>query len=141
MLLSEYNNFTFYAHNLGIYDCIFIYNILLKSNEIRGYNYYNLNISTRDNGILKLTISIKPNSRSKAIKIHLLDSLNLLNASLDKLSVDFNSNTQKTYFPYLFVSRYTLSYIEETPATHQYPKLNKFNIEDRNIYNSLVKKD
>lgn len=139
LLISKYNNFTFYAHNGGRFDFIFIYNILLKYNEKRGFDYYKLSISTREDSILKLTISIKLKTNSKAIKISIVDSLNLLNASLDDLAKEFKSETQKTYFPYLFVSRNTLAYRGTTPAIEFYPKLNKEVEKDITIYNTLKK--
>lgn len=120
MLQTKYNNFTFYAHNFGRYDVIFIYNIIQKANEIKGFEYYKINPLTRDDTILKLTITIK--TKTKPLRIHIVDSLNLLNASLEKLATDFNLDIKKGYFPYLFVKRDTLLYVGSTPDIKFYPQ-------------------
>ena len=94
MLINKYNNFLFYVHNLGRYDIVFLYNVLLKFNLHKGYDYYILNTIMRDNTIIKLDIKIKVESKKienyiRYIKISLVDSLNLLSYSLDKLTTDF----------------------------------------------------
>jgi hypothetical protein len=38
MLTEKYNNYIFYVHNLGKFDVIFLYLILLDSNEKAKYN-------------------------------------------------------------------------------------------------------
>jgi len=135
MLQTKYNNFTFYAHNFGRYDVIFIYNIIQKANEKKGFEYYNLKLLTRDDTILKLTITIKNNT--KPLRIHLVDSFNLLNSSLDKLAKDFNLNIHKGVFPYSFVKRDTLLYQGPIPDIKFYPQLSKDNLSHINTYNNL----
>lgn len=137
MLVNKYNNFTFYTHNFGRYDFIFIYNILLKANDKKGFEYYKLKINTREDTILKLTITLKKNTKN--IQIHFVDSLNLLNFSLDKLAKDFYITMEKGYFPYLFVKRETLLYEGLTPDIKFYPKLNQKNAKDLVIYKNLYK--
>ena len=44
MLVNRYNNFIFYVHNLGHYDIVFLYNVLLNFNLSKGYDYYILNL-------------------------------------------------------------------------------------------------
>jgi hypothetical protein len=59
MLISKYNKFIFYAHNFSKYDIIFIYNVLLKANIKKGFEYYILNTTMKDNIIIRLDIKIK----------------------------------------------------------------------------------
>lgn len=140
MLQTKYRGFTFYAHNFARYDFIFIYNIIKKYNYDKGTEYYKLTLSTRDDKIIKLTIQIKPES-GKPIKIYIVDSLNLLNFSLEKLSLDFGLTKQKTHFPYSFVKRDTLLYVGPSPSKEYYPRLNNNTNESLSIYKTLFKMD
>ena len=129
MLVNKYNNYIFYVHNLGHYDIVFMYNILLKVNLDKGYEYYILNTTMRDNTIIKLEIKIKVYSMTKEnkyryIKISFVDSLNLLNSSLDKLTRAFNIDVKKGNFPHTFVNRNTLNYIGNKPDYIFYQNLN-----------------
>jgi DNA polymerase type B, organellar and viral len=67
------------------------------------------------------------------IKISLVDSLNLLNSSLDKLCTDYNVVTSKGIFPYSFVKKDNLNYVGPTPDIKFYNK----NI-DIALYNSSL---
>nr|YP_010044372.1 DNA polymerase [Trametes versicolor]QPF23613.1 DNA polymerase [Trametes versicolor] len=129
MLVNKYNNFIFYVHNLGHYDIVFMYNIILKTNLEKGFDYYILNTTMRDKTIIKLEIKIKVYSNTKEnkhryIKISFVDSLNLLNLSLDKLTREFNIDIRKGNFPHRFVNRNTLNYIGYKPDYHFYDNLN-----------------
>ena len=116
MLINKYNNFIFYVHNFSKFDVVFLYNVLLKANQVKGFDYYVLKPVLRDNNIIKLTVKIKVNNNSKNfIKITFLDSLNLLNNSLRKLALDFNVEHKKGLFPYNFVSKNNLNYIGNKP--------------------------
>jgi len=119
MLTYRYHNYLFYAHNLGHYDIVFIYNVLLQFNLNIGSDYYILNSTMRENIIIKLEIRIKKVSASKDtqryIKISFVDSLNLLNLSLSKLTQIFEVSVQKGYFPHRFVTAYNLNYIGPKP--------------------------
>lgn len=61
MLVNKYNNYIFYVHNLGHYDIVFLYNVILKYNLRKGYDYYILKTIMRDNTIIKLDIRKKNN--------------------------------------------------------------------------------
>ena len=117
MLKPKYNNFIFYTHNLGRYDIIFIYNVLLNYNYNLKYDYYILKTTMRDNTIIKLEIKIKS---EKSIKIYFVDSLNLLNASLEKLTKEFKIENKKGNFPHLFVNKNTLNYVGNKPHISYY---------------------
>lgn len=128
MLVNKYNNFIFFAHNLGHYDIFFIYNVLLNYNLNIGYEYYILNTTMRDNTIIKLEIKIKLNSKIdenkfRYIKISFLDSLNFFNCSLDKLTKEFNIDLKKGKFPHTFVHRNNLNYIGNKPDYYYYDNL------------------
>ena len=138
MLVNKYNNFNFYVHNLGHYDIIFLYNVLLNYNLQKGFDYYILNTTMRDNTIIKLDIKIKIWSKTdenkyRFIKFSFVDSLNLLNLSLDKLTKEFNIENKKGKFPHTFVNKNTLNYIGNKPDIFFYENIN---IEE---YNSIPK--
>ena len=129
MLVNRYNNFIFYVHNLGHYDIVFLYNVLLNFNLSKGYDYYILITTMIDNTIIKLDIKIKVNSKNienkcRHIKISFVDSLNLLNFSLEKLTQEFSIEIRKGKFPHSFVNRNTLNYIGNKPNLHFYDDLN-----------------
>jgi hypothetical protein len=93
MLKAKYHKFTFYCHNFGNYDLYFIYIVLEDFNidQANPDNYYNMNMTFRDDQVLKLDIKIKNND--KTIKISFIDSLNILNGSLEQLAIDFKVQT------------------------------------------------
>lgn len=138
MLVNKYNNYIFYAHNLGGYDIVFFYNILLNANLEKGYDYYILKTTMRDDTIIKLDIKIKVVSETKEnryryFKISFVDSLNLLNLSLDNLTKEFNINSRKGKFPHSFVNRNNLNYTGNKPDLCYYDNLNF------NEYNEIPK--
>ena len=59
-------------------------------------------------------------NRPTYIKIIFIDSLNLLNNSLEKLAKDFKIPLKKGFFPYRFVKANTLNYIGTTPKRSYY---------------------
>jgi len=121
MLVSKYHNFIFYVHNLGRFDVIFLYKILLDYNSKLisegGSAKYILEPLYRDNQILRLTVKLK---NIKQIKISFVDSLNLLNSSLADLCKDYNVETSKGIFPYAFVNKNNLNYVGPTPNIEYY---------------------
>lgn len=115
MLIKEHHKFIFYVHNFGKYDAIFLYKIILDANlYLEVEEQYVLEPLYRDDRMLKLTVKKRMNN-NKFIKITFVDSLNLLNHSLDKLSKDFNVTTTKGLFPYSFVNKDNLNYIGPLP--------------------------
>ena len=139
MLTKKYNKYIFYVHNLGHFDIVFLYNVLLTYNSEKGTDHYILNSIWRDNVIIKL--EIKKIVDNKTIKIYLVDSLNLLNYSLDKLSKEFNVQTKKSNFPHSFVNRNTLNYIGNKPNFHYYNNLNLYEYEQIPLNNWNLKKE
>ena len=116
MLNYANSNYIFYVHNLGRFDVIFLQKILQDYN-LKVKDKYVLRPFYRDNKILRLIIRLKEN---RSIKISLVDSMNLLNDKLEKLSEDYNVKTKKGYFPYSFVNKYNLNYEGLTPHISYY---------------------
>lgn len=132
ILINKYNNFIFYAHNLANFDVIFIYNSLLKANLDKGFDYYKLRTTMRDNQIIRLDIKItilSINNNKREIKVSLFDSYNLLKLSLDKLALEFNLKIKKGKFPYSFVKNNNLNYIGNLPDIHYFEdiSINEYN--------------
>lgn len=123
MLVPKYHNFTFYVHNLGRFDVVFLLKILLDFNLSLEKDKYIVTPFYRDNQVLRLTVSIltKQGKKKSKINIHFVDSLNFLNSSLDKLCKDFEVETSKGIFPYSFVNKNNLNYVGPTPDMVFYP--------------------
>lgn len=120
----EYEDITFYCHNLSGYDVIFIVNVINKYNENTDIdNQYKLEPLLRDSKIIKLTI--KKGKR----KVTLTDSLCILTSSLAKLGKDFEVQVQKSFFPYKFSIKQNLFYVGPTPSIDYYNgiSLDKYN--------------
>ena len=105
-MVTKYNKYIFYVHNLGRYDIIFILKTLIKSEK------YEFETTCRDNLVLCLTIYDKTTRNS----IKLVDSYNLLPHSLRKLGEAYGSETVKDIFPYKFVNKNTLFYSGSKPS-------------------------
>jgi len=118
---TEMDGYTFYAHNLGRFDSVFLIKtcILLENIEIIP--------KWKDNKILSLTIK---NIENKC-KFKILDSIQLINGSLDSLCKSFKISIQKGIFPHNFVNKDRLFYIGKTPD-HIY-----FKYMDINHYNKM----
>ena len=121
MLTSKYTGYTFYVHNLGGYDIVFLLKTLISFNLKE--NMYKLNTTTRGNLILSLSISKKINTKTYNIKI--VDSYNILSHSLKDLCKTYKSDTVKDIFPYEFITRHRLFYIGDKPSISMYKDLNK----------------
>ena len=98
------NNYTFYVHNLGRFDSIFILKALIKNKDFKIIPVW------KDIGILSVSIEYNEN------KIKLLDSLQLIKGNLEGILNSFNCTIKKGYFPYNFVNEKNLEYIGEKPA-------------------------
>lgn len=147
MLVNELNGYTFYTHNFGRYDSTFLLKILKAENNRLGYEHYITTELSRDNKVIKLTIKVKRSLSDRIYikdtvrkepgfnRITIIDSLNLLNQSLNKLCTSFEVPVTKGFFPYSFVKRDTLHYVGDTPDYKYWENISK---ED---YNKLVKPD
>lgn len=119
ILISKYNGFIFYVHNLSGFDVIFLLNVLVKYNNLNGETF-KFKTVFRDNRIIKLTISKKDN---KGIKISFVDSYGLLPNNLDTLGRNFDCEILKGKFCYSFVNESTLYYIGKTPDISYFDKM------------------
>lgn len=109
LLRSKYSKTTFYCHNLGGFDIIFLLKMLVDHNKVNSINKYDLSFKFRDNKILSITIWKGLN------KLTIKDSYTILNSSLRNLALVYNCENIKGYFPYSFSSNDTLFYVGVTP--------------------------
>lgn len=94
-MLILYNKYTFYSHNLSLYDSTYIlHNILYYNININ--NIFKVDIVSHDHKLISLTVSTI--IESKVYKIKFYDSYIILNASLSKLIKLFYLPTKKGYF-------------------------------------------
>lgn len=117
MLIDKYNRYTFYVHNFGRFDVVFILKVIITTNELHP-NKYAYNIIFRDDVILSIEISSKINNKNYTIK--LVDSYTLLQSSLSKLCKTFDTEVKKSVFPYDFVNKYNLFYVGNKPDIKYY---------------------
>lgn len=127
---SVYDKTTFYCHNFGRYDSVYIINALLDYNDKCDRQeiidtIYRMTYVFRDKGIIKMTISKEVETRTnhkeskplgtRTAKLVICDSISLLNNSLDNLAKSYMVDSQKGIFPYKFARRGNLFYVGNTP--------------------------
>ena len=117
MLIDKYNGYTFYIHNLERYDVYFIFRVLVKARTLHP-EIYDFKLNFRNDGIIGLKIFKKV--KTKTFNIRIVDSLNLLNSSLDKLCKTFDTKVKKSLFPYEFVKENTIFYNGDKPKLDYY---------------------
>jgi hypothetical protein len=135
MLADKYNGYTFYVHNLARFDIYFILPALNRFDKIYPNKYqFKDNIVFRDDEIISMKISTikKTENSRKTITIKLVDSCKLLDSDLNKLCKTFNTETKKSYFPYDFISKNTLFYVNKKPS------IEKYGIIDRDSYDEFI---
>jgi len=115
LLRFKYNKITFYCHNLGGYDIVFI---LYRYNDINE-DKYKISCILRDDKIIKLTISKDKHSFT------ILDSYCILTDSLSRLGKNFEVETIKSIFPYKFANEDLLFYKGKTPTINFYENISK----------------
>lgn len=115
---KELNGYTFYVHNLGRFDSIFIIRSLVSNKNFK------LTPIWKDTGILTITIEYGKN------KIVLLDSYQLIKGSLKSILISFNCDIKKIQFPYDFVNQKNLYYIGDKPSKNFFKS-----ISDSDYYN------
>lgn len=140
LLSSKYSNITFYCHNLGGYDVVFLLKILYNYNESIVDNdlKYKIFPLLRDNKIIKLTI------KKGKYSLTILDSYCILTNNLNDLCKDFGIEIRKSVFPYKFSTQNYLNYKGHTPAIHFYNDLslddyNKIYTEDWSFKDETIK--
>lgn len=117
MLIDKYNGYSFYVHNWTKYDVYFIFRVVVMLNRLHP-EIYTFEPKIRDSDIIGLRISRKVNKNNYTI--HILDSYNILQSSLDNLARTFNTEIQKSFFPHKFVTKNTIFYKGVKPAKKYY---------------------
>lgn len=100
-MTNDLNGYTFYVHNLGRFDSVFILKSLVLNDSFEVIPIW------KDSTIISLSIKYGD------IRISLLDSLQLIPESLGDILKSFNCEVKKGYFPYSFVNKNNLYYIGE----------------------------
>jgi len=109
----DIDGYTFYAHNLGRFDSVFLIKACILLDHI------DIKPKWKDNKILSITIK---NNANKC-KFKILDSIQLLNGSLDSLCKSFEIVHKKGIFPHNFVNKDRLFYIGHTPNFHYFKNM------------------
>lgn len=107
------NGYIIYVHNLGRFDSIFIIKSLAINKDI------SIKPIWKDDSILSLTI------KYLEVEIVLLDSLQLIPASLNNILESFNCKINKGIFPYKAVNKKSLYYIGNKPAKTYYENISE----------------
>jgi DNA polymerase type B, organellar and viral len=111
-------NYSFYVHNLGRFDSVFIINEITANNkyEVKGV------WKSDENKILSLKIVDKESRKS----ITIFDSLSFFNnKNLRKVLLAFKCKNKKGIFPYSFLNKKTLNYIGPKPDYKYYDKISE----------------
>lgn len=124
LLIKKYSNITFYCHNLGGFDIVYIINALYSYNDTINYvlnkdespsnHKYSVSCILRDDKVIKAKISRNKNS------IVILDSYAILPNKLITLGENFKVDTIKTKFPYRFAIQDHLFYEGLSPGMEYY---------------------
>ena len=128
-LNKKLNGYTFYLHNLGRFDSIFIIKSLILIENVEIIPLW------KDNSILSLTI------KQGDFIITLLDSLQLISGSLESILKSFECNTQKGFFPYTFVNKENLYYIGDKPSKEFYNSISESDYQAISTPNWDLKKE
>jgi hypothetical protein len=138
IMLIKYDYYHIYIHNFGLFDGIFMVDVLSKLGK--------LTPTIRDNKIIKAkftfdTVSAKGKKKNKTKgTLYFFDSYLILSASLKDLSTTFKVEDGKINFPVLFLNEagIDLNYKGEVPPYKYFPKANtsEFTLEDYNTYKS-----
>lgn len=111
----ELDGYTFFAHNLGRFDSLFLIRAAVEMEDIT------IKPIWKDNSIISLSIKHKKSKQ----KIKILDSIQFIKGSLREILESFNCKVRKDYFPYRFVNKNNLfykgpkpniSYFDNTPS-------------------------
>ena len=131
LIRPKYNKRSFYCHNLGGYDIIFLIGALFRYNKSKpDKDHYKMNYVFRDKRIIRITIS-KESTR----KVTIRDSYTILTSSQKDLCLTFGVQSLKTDFPYKFLHQDNLLYIGNTPDISFFEDISV------DSYNSIFRKD
>jgi hypothetical protein len=129
LLVKKYVGYKIYMHNFSKFDSVFLFSHL--------YNYGTPSIIKNSSGNL-ISATIKTSrwdNPNKNITLKFYDSLLLLNSSLSKLSIAFDTTIKKDIFPFDFVTENNIL----TGYTGRVPAINYFKTEvDVELYNKYI---
>nr|QWO71460.1 DNA polymerase [Termitomyces sp. T132]QWO71465.1 DNA polymerase [Termitomyces sp. T8] len=123
---KERNGYKLYAHNLGRFDSIFLISSLANAG-------FQLRANWRENDLLQLYVI----DTDRKLNIKLLDSINLVPTSLDKLLKGVGSLIRKGMFPHKYVNRDTINYIGPKPGINYYLDESQINEQKIDEYNKI----
>jgi DNA polymerase type B, organellar and viral len=122
--MFEHNNYTWYAHNLGGFDAVFILKTLFT-------NYSNTKVLFKDGKPLSINVRliIKDPKTNKIITKNIIfkDSYKLQPLSIRNLIKANGISTQKLYFPYLFMRTDNINYVGKVPDKSFYDNIFDYN--------------
>jgi hypothetical protein len=108
LMKVKYNSYKIYLHNFANFDGIFVVKILNKLGII--------NPIINKGKIISISLGYGKKYSNRSYNIIFRDSLQILLASLRKLALCFNVDTQKNIFPHRFVTEQNLNYIGPVPS-------------------------
>ena len=127
LLRPKYANVTFYCHNLGGYDIVFLLKTLYTYNDENQDNKYKISTLLRDDKIIKVKISKDKKS------FIILDSYAMLADKLIKLGKNFGVATIKSKFPYKFAIQDHLFYEGAMPSIEYYEGIKDEEYKDMSV--------
>ena len=104
--MFKHSNYTWYTHNLGGFDVVFILKILLN-------NYTKTNVQFKDSKPLSIKVSVTTKNNKNKINtknIVFKDSYKIQPLSIRSLIKEMDITTKKLYFPYLFMKIDNMNY-------------------------------
>jgi len=119
LLNTKYIGYNIYLHNFSQFDSIYLFGHL--------YRYGKPNIIKNSNGNL-ISASVKTttlDNPKESITLKFYDSLLLLNASLHKLSIAFDTDVKKGIFPFKFLDQANLDYEGLVPDIKYFGELSQ----------------
>jgi DNA polymerase family B len=120
---AKYHRHKVYIHNLASFDGIFLLKYLSKIGIVK---------PLINNGrIIQFQLEYFEPNRDYSIILDFRDSYQILLASLKRLSKSFNTETQKSIFPYRFANNHNLDYNAKVPALRYFDDIS---IEEYNSY-------
>nr|BAM29335.1 dpoB [Lentinula edodes] len=117
--MFNHNNYTWYAHNLGGFDSVFILNILFKF-------YTKTKVQFKDGKPLSIKVSITTkdnNNKNNTKNLVFKDSYKIQPFSIRNLIKANDITTQKLYFPYLFLRTDNINYEGKLPDKSFYDNI------------------
>jgi DNA polymerase type B, organellar and viral len=101
--MFNHNNYTWYAHNLGGFDAVFILKILFA-------NYNKPKVQFKDGKPLSINVRFTNKDSNKTKIIVFKDSYKIQPLSIRKLIKANDITTKKLYFPYFFMRTDNINY-------------------------------